>query len=110
MWRAQAWFFPGLTDAATRVELATSVDLQTGRVDARLRLGLRRRFSSKGLSLVHALPLDGSHGRCKLDIGATLSMPEELELTSDDLRERRNSLRDVKLGIDFDRLDLRIMY
>jgi len=33
------WLFPGLTDAATRVELRSTFDLSTGRGDAELRYG-----------------------------------------------------------------------
>uniref|UniRef100_A0A7S0JET2 Uncharacterized protein n=1 Tax=Calcidiscus leptoporus TaxID=127549 RepID=A0A7S0JET2_9EUKA len=105
----KAWFFPGLTDAMTRLELHTSFDVRTGRADGRLRLGLRRRFSPKGLSLVHSLPVD-REGRCKLEVGATLTVPDDLELSSDDVLAGRNSLRDARFGIDVDHLVLRLMY
>ena len=69
-WR-RTWLFPGLTDAATKVEVRSWLNLQTGRADAEVKLGLRRRFSKKGLSLVHSLPLDGPGGRMSLALGGT---------------------------------------
>ena len=44
------WFFPGLTDAATRVEVTSSLDLHTMRGDAELKVGLRRKFARRGVA------------------------------------------------------------
>ena len=37
----------GITDAATKVEIVSSLDLRTGHADAQLKLGLRRRCGVK---------------------------------------------------------------
>ena len=50
-WR-KTWLFPGIADAATRVEVRSTLDLQTARPDVRLKLGLRRSFASSGMSFV----------------------------------------------------------
>lgn len=117
------WLLPGLADAATRLEFVATADLCTRRTDARLQLGLRRRFASRGISLVHALPLDGACGRLRLDAGATLSVPAELELSASELcaNSAKNSAQSRKGGakavaepapvlfaLDLDRLDLRL--
>jgi len=105
------WLFPGLFDAATKVEMLSSVDLKTGRADAQLKLGLRRRVSRRGLSLVHAVSLDGGQGHLSLDVGATLLVPDELSLSADDVRTRSfSSLDAATFHVDFDRLDIRVEY
>jgi hypothetical protein len=64
-WR-KTWLFPGIADAATRVEVRSTLDLQTAQPDVRLKLGLRRSFASSGMSFVQDVPLDGADGHCKV--------------------------------------------
>ena len=75
-WR-KTWLFPGLADAATRVEVRSTLDLRTAQPDVRLKLGLRRSFASSGMSFVQDVPLDGSDGHCKVSVGATLTVREQ---------------------------------
>jgi len=106
----KAWYLPGLADAATRVELRSVIDFRTGRGDAELRLGLRRSFSKRGLSLVHQVDVGGT-GHCKVDVGATLTVPDELQLSAQELLRpspTRGRSGDARFGIDVDRLDLRL--
>eukprot|EP00316_Scyphosphaera_apsteinii_P017476 CAMPEP_0119323720 /NCGR_PEP_ID=MMETSP1333-20130426/61404_1 /TAXON_ID=418940 /ORGANISM="Scyphosphaera apsteinii, Strain RCC1455" /LENGTH=178 /DNA_ID=CAMNT_0007331237 /DNA_START=83 /DNA_END=622 /DNA_ORIENTATION=+ len=121
-WR-KVWLFPGLSDAATRIELSSSFDLTSRCADAKLRVGLRRKFSKRGLSFVHTMPLDGKTGHCKLDLGASLTVPNELQLTDADVRDaaRRLTRRgfgtgstppfagpEMNFALDLDRLDIRL--
>jgi len=107
----KTWIMPGLTDAATRVEVQSQLDLRTGKTDAMLKLGLRRRMSKPGLSLVHEIAVDGTQGHLKLDVGATFLFPEELKLTAADVRSGSSaSLQSARVEVDFDRLDLRVEY
>ena len=66
-WR-KTWLFPGIADAATRVEVRSTLDLQTAQPDVRLKLGLRRSFASSGMSFVQDVPLDGADGHCKVAV------------------------------------------
>lgn len=75
-WR-KTWLFPGLADAATRVEVRSTLDLRTAQPDVRLKLGLRRSFASSSMSFVQDVPLDGSDGHCKVSVGATLTVREQ---------------------------------
>jgi hypothetical protein len=79
-WR-KLWLFPGLTDAATRVDVGVSTD--EGVV---LKLGLMSRDRAKGLRLVHRVPVPSgfmpSNTSCSIDVGATLQVPAELKLGS----------------------------
>jgi len=118
----KAWFFPGLSDAATRVEARCAVDLRTGQPDLELKLGLRRRFAKPGISLVHDIPLDGKRGHAKLSVGSTITVPEELQLTGADVAAAAKAKRDGKeaeamallkqayFDVDIDRLDLLLEY
>eukprot|EP00965_Chrysotila_dentata_P212795 6187259-Pleurochrysis_carterae.AAC.3 len=101
----KTWLLPGIMDFATKVEATSSVDLRTGRYDAKLRLGLRELFASKGLSLVQETQLTPY---ARLDWGFRLRLPNELEVDAEDVRSRTlsPSLRDARCGIDFDTLDL----
>ena len=74
-WR-KMWLLPGLSDAATKIEVVSAFDLRTLRADARVRLGLRRRFSKAGISLAHLVNLDGPDGRAKLEVRVTASEAE----------------------------------
>ena len=106
VWK-KTWLLPGLTDAATKVQVRSFWNLKTGQADARVSLGLRRRFSPQGLSLVHSVPVD-AHGRCTLDRGCTVTVPEELQVTARHLVESSHSavLPAPRFCVDFDRLDL----
>ena len=59
--------------------MRSTLDLQTARPDVRLKLGLRRSFASSGMSFVQEVPLDGADGHCKVSVGATLTVPDELQ-------------------------------
>lgn len=107
-WR-KMWLFPGLVDAATRVELRSALDLRDGHTSSELRLGLRG-IRPRGLSLVHRVPIRNVRvGQlacdCSVDVGATLVVPEELKLGLSGCTVD-NSLHSTKVDIDFDRLDL----
>lgn len=116
-WR-KTWLFPGIADAATRVEVRSTLDLQTAQPDVRLKLGLRRSFASSGMSFVQDVPLDGADGHCKVSVGATVTVPDELQLSAADVPAvvRRGRAADVPLlnqayvAVDLDRLDLLIEY
>lgn len=82
---SKTWIFPGLADAATRVEVKSTLDLKTARPDVRFKLGLRRPFAPPGLSFVHDVPLDGKNGKAKLSVGATVTVPVELQLSAADV-------------------------
>ena len=82
---SKTWIFPGLADAATRVEVKSTLDLKTARPDVRFKLGLRRPFAPPGLSFVHDVPLDGKNGKAKLSVGATVTVPDELQLSAADV-------------------------
>ena len=75
----KTWFFPGLTDAATRVEVTSSLDLHTMRGDAELKVGLRRKFARRGVGIVHSLDLAPG---VRADVGATLHLPDEVSVVS----------------------------
>jgi len=60
--------------------------------------------------MVHSVPLDGEQAHCRLDVGATLTVPDELRLTLEDVRNRRSALDAAHFGIDLDRLDLCVEY
>ena len=97
------WLFPGLTDAATRVEVRCSTD-----AGAEIKLGLMSRARPRGLSLVHrlALPIPGlpPNVRCAVDMGATLLVPPELAIgTQGGLRAFAAA---AQLEADLDRLDV----
>uniref|UniRef100_A0A7S3T775 Uncharacterized protein n=1 Tax=Emiliania huxleyi TaxID=2903 RepID=A0A7S3T775_EMIHU len=114
---SRLWLLPGLADAATRVEVCSAVDLRTGKPDAELRLGLRRAFSKRGLSLVHAVPLSlplggeqeggGRSPPLRLEVGATLDVPAEVTLSA---RDPRAALRSARFSVDIDRADLCVEY
>jgi len=83
----------------------------------RLKLGLRRPFAPPGLSFVHDIPLDGSRGHCKLAVGATVTVPDELSLSAADVpavirgRDKQMPLlQQAYLEVDLDRLDLLLEY
>ena len=63
---SKMWVFPGLSDAATRVEARCKLDLKTGQPDLRLKLGLRRRFAQPGMSFVHDIPIDGTSDEAEI--------------------------------------------
>ena len=96
------WLFPGLTDAATRVELRCSTE-----GEAELKLGLMGRTRPRGLSLVHRIPVPiagVSNCKCDLDVGATLLVPAELKLGSGSgLRALAEA---AQIEADVDKLDL----
>jgi hypothetical protein len=107
---SKMWLFPGLTDAATRVQVRSALDLRTGKADAEVKLGLRRLMSKRGLSLVHRVPLDlrTDAVRASVDFGATITVPDELKIgTAEDagLRQLADAARVV---VDLDRLELRL--
>jgi hypothetical protein len=110
---SKLWLFPGLSDAATRVELRTGVDLRTGRKHGELRLGLRgvRKVGPNTLSLVHRVPLLaeaqlGVPVRADLDVGATLKLPDELKLGTAAGSRLRDLAAAAQAEVDLDRLDL----
>jgi len=108
---ARMWLFTGLADAATKVQLRTSVDLRTGRTDGAVSIGLRRKVCARGVSFVHRQPIDGLPCRCHVDVGATLVMPDELRLAvgsgSSGLRELAEAAR---VELDADRLELCLIF
>ena len=109
-WR-KMWLLPGLSDAATKIEVVSAFDLRTLRADARVRLGLRRRFSKAGISLAHLVNLDGPDGRAKLEVGATLLVPDELDVSALELIEASKSgvtdrLLQGTWAVDIDRFNL----
>lgn len=106
-WR-KAYLLPGLLDAATRLTLRSSLDLKNGSPFAEVKLGLRRRQASRGVRLVHRLPLDGEFGRCGLDIGATLTLPDDLRLATEEGGGPQQLLDEAQLGVAFDTLDLHV--
>ena len=99
--------FPGILDAATKLEVRTVVDLQTRRAASEVKLGLRRKVASSGLSLVHRVELEPKLPGCSFDVGATLTLPEELRLatSSGSLRELA---RAAHVEVDLDTLELNI--
>ena len=111
-WR-KMWLFPGLVDAATRVELRSAVDLRDGRARSEFRLGLRG-VRSTGLSLVHRVAVgSGRVGPwtcdCSVDVGATLVVPDEFTLSlsgGDGGGNVEETIRDARISADFDRLDV----
>lgn len=56
--------------------------------------------------MIHSMPLDGDQGHFKLDVGATLTVPNEIRLSLSDLRERKSALDSVHVSVDIDRIDL----
>ena len=98
----KTWFFPGLTDAATRVEVTSSLDLHTMRGDAELKVGLRRKFARRGVGIVHTLDL--AQG-VRADVGATLHLPDEVSVSVG--RDDAPARPPLAVEVDFDRLDLR---
>lgn len=107
---SKIWLLPGLMDAATKVEVVSRVDLRTRRTNTQLKLGLWRRLSAPGLSLVRAVSLDGGAGHISLDLGATLQFPDEVVLRAGAVRSRFATAEVVRLEVDFDRLDIRVEY
>ena len=104
---SKLWLFPGLTDAATRVLLRSTLDLGTGRVDSELKLTLRRRLSPRGLQLIHRVPLaTASNYRSSVDVGATITVPEELRLTTRRTGGLRQLAESAQFEVDFDCLDV----
>ena len=79
--------------------MRSTLDLQTARPDVRLKLGLRRSFASSGMSFVQEVPLDGADGHCKVSVGATLTVPDELQLSAADVPAvvKRGRAADVPL-------------
>ena len=100
------WLFPGLTDAATRLELRSSLDMRSGRSDSEVRLRLRgvRRDGANGLRLVHRVPMSS---RVSLDAGASLTLPDELRLSTDGSSDLR-ALASTQVELLVDQLDLRV--
>jgi hypothetical protein len=112
---SKLWLFPGLSDAATRVEVRTGFDLRAGRAQGELKLGLRG-VRKRGLSLVRRVPFArgkpsgdeearvGSGPHCSVDVGATLTLPDELKLgTEGGLRALSEA---AHVEMDIDTLDL----
>ena len=102
-WR-KLWLFPGLSDAATRVEVRSSVDLRTGRAHGEVKLGLRglRHETKNRLRLVHRERL---RHNLDLDAGATLTLPDELRLATSS-SDMRQLFDDASVELDLDQLDL----
>ena len=101
----KTWFFPGLTDAATRVEVTSSLDLHTMRGDAELKVGLRRKFARRGVGIVHTLDL--AQG-VRADVGATLHLPDEVSVVSVGRGADAPPRPPLAVEVDLDRLDLRL--
>lgn len=100
---------PGLLDSATRLTLRSSLDLRTGKPSAEVKLGLRRKQASRGLRLVHRLglpQLEGVAGRCSLDVGGTLTLPDSLVLSTEAGGGPRQLLDAARVQADFDTFDL----
>ena len=94
---------PWLTDAATRVEVTSSLDLHV-RSDAEPKVGLRRESARRGVGIVHTLDL--AQG-VRADVGATLHPPDEVSVgvgRGDDAPPRPP----LAVEVDLDRLDLRL--
>ncbi len=112
---SKLWVVPGLFDAATRLQLRSTLNLRTGVADADLRLGLRRRERGPGLHLVHRIPVERSGGRCAVDVGATFTVPAEVRVSArggldDELRSEhlvKAELDKINLCFDVDVEDLR---
>ena len=102
-WR-KLWLFPGLSDAATRVEVRSSVNLRTGRAHGEVKLGLRglRPEAKNSLRLVHRERL---RHNLDLDAGATLTLPDELRLATSS-SDMRQLFDDASVELDLDQLDL----
>jgi hypothetical protein len=102
-WR-KLWLFPGLSDAATRVEVRSSVDLRTGRAHGEVKLGLRglRHETKNRLRLVHRERL---RHNLDLDARVTLTLPDELRLATDS-NGMRQLVNDARVELDLDELDL----
>lgn len=102
----RTWIVPGLLDAATRFTTRVNLNLRTGRPDADLRLGLRRTPRGPGVALVHQMKLEGTP--CSVDLGATITVPEELRLAARGGLSHRGGVRGKKmlLGIDVDTFDV----
>ena len=99
--------FPGLFDAATKIELRSSIDLRSGKSMAEAKLGLCRRFraASTGLGLVHGIPL-GSDSGLGVDVGACLAVPEELRIATTGGAGLRELADAAHFHVDIDRLEL----
>lgn len=97
---SKLWLFPGLTDAATRVELRSVLDLRGWRTESELRLRLRgvQREGANQLRLVHRVRVSQ---RASLDAGASLTLPDELRIGTDG----KHSLA-AQVEILVDQLDL----
>ena len=115
---SKLWLFPGLTDAATRLELRSAIDLRTGKASSEVKLGLRgvRKVGPNSLRIKQRLPLAGveAPGRLRniklqvgVDAGATLTLPHELRLGAGEGTPSLGEFaRAAKLEVDVDTLDL----
>ena len=93
---------------SVRVELTSTIDQRTG-ADVQLKLRLRRTaVSGRGLSLVHRVAVPTASKNCQpsLDAGATVTVPEQLRLST--RAGDSDSLRELSVEADVDRLDLNV--
>jgi hypothetical protein len=96
---------PGILDAATKLEMRSTLDLRTWRPTVEAKLGLRRKFASSGLSLIHRVEL--ARG-CSLDVGATLTLPEELRLATTAGAGLRELAQAARVGVELDTLEVSV--
>ena len=108
----KAFILPGLLDSATRLTLRSTLDLRTGAPSGEVKLGLRRRQPSRGLRLVQrlAVPLEGTpfEGRCFVDVGATVTLPDDLHLGTEEGAGPKQLLDSAQFGVDADTLILHL--
>ena len=102
------WLFPGLSDAATRVELRSALDLRSGKCHAEVNLGLRgarREATKNSLRIVHRQPVHGG-GVVNVDAGALLTLPDELRLATDGTGGLRALATKARMEVEVDQLDV----
>ena len=111
---SKLWLFPGISDAATRLQIRSTLNLRTGRADGGVSLGLRRSSESgswaRAIRLVHRVPINAAPG-CAIDIGASIRLPEEISLSSEawasgGMGGLRKEVENARVHVDLDTLDL----
>jgi hypothetical protein len=99
------WLLPGIAGFKTKMEFLACADLNSGIPDAKVTFGLRNKEKNK-VELERTLVGEelGLDDNVKVDLGASLSYPDKMELGLDEVNNIRQKLEQANLEVDLDKI------